>query len=57
MPTLNENKITLHFSGWRTPPPVLIDGAHQFVPMGKPCCKGCGHCGFPADYPLHKKAA
>jgi hypothetical protein len=54
---MQNTKPIMTFSGWRFPPPVLIDGAHQFVPIGKPCCKGCAHCGFPADYPLHKKAA
>ncbi len=46
------------FSGWRFPPPVVEPAdAHQFVTMGKPCHNGCAQCGFPQDYPLHKKAA
>jgi hypothetical protein len=52
---MQNTKPIFTFTGWRTPPP--IDGVHQFVSMRKPCCPNCGHCGFPADYPLHKKAA
>ncbi len=37
--------------------PVDPEEAHPFVSLRRACHVGCGKCGFPADYPLHQKAA
>jgi len=51
-------KFTFVFSGWRgLRVKVDPDEAHSFVDIRKACHVGCGKCGFPADYPLHQKAA
>ena len=51
-------KIKLVFSGWRTSDAKVDPAeAHPFVDIRKACHVGCGKCGFPADYPLHQKAA
>ncbi len=52
---------TFGFSGWREMEKglALADPAetHPFVSLRRACHVGCGKCGFPADYPLHQKAA